>query len=345
MLEKFRLDPPFSTPQMRYVRKILPLVCLIAVFLFSPSGYAIGVEETPLAVDSQRLTVASFNVHNLDPQVEDITKVRDRSPRNVDDDLGKGQFTALGKQIVTQLKNPDIIALQEVQDNDGAELSAVVDATRTAQTLIDAIRTAKGPRYLYRDISPQKDSDGGQEGGNIRVGYLFNPERVKLRKLERFPDDVAFQRSRKPLIGEFSFNNRPITLINNHFTSQIGGDSVDRQRKQQAALVNRYVSDRLKTNPQAAIIVLGDFNDTPDSPTITTLKGTVLQNLDTQLPKSDRYSILFNKERQLIDQILVSDNLARNAAPQFSALHLNTGRTNAPSDHDPVLARFTLSSR
>jgi predicted extracellular nuclease len=51
----------------------------------------------------------------------------------------------------------------------------VVDATVTLQMLIDAIATAGGPTYEYRQINPVDDQDGGEPGGNIRVAFLFNP--------------------------------------------------------------------------------------------------------------------------------------------------------------------------
>jgi predicted extracellular nuclease len=307
-----------------------------------PSGTAFAEEITDLVGSEKQLTVATFNVLNLDPKREDIEKVDNRSRRNVDDDVADGQFAGIAGAIVTNLRSPDIIALQEVQDNDGAEMTTVVDARETGKTLIEAIASAGGPRYIYRDISPRDDSDGGQDGGNIRVAYLYNPDRVKLNRLTRFPDDVAFRNSRKPLVGQFTFQNIRLIVINNHLTSQIGGASADRRREKQAVLVNRFVTDRLAGDRNANIIVLGDFNDVPDSPTLRAIEGSVLQNLAARIPEDDRYSYIFDDDRQLIDQILVSSNLATKTRPEADAVHVNAGRKNAPSDHDPVIARFTI---
>ncbi|WP_445631620.1 endonuclease/exonuclease/phosphatase family protein [Nostoc sp. DSM 114167] len=184
---------------MSSFRKILQGLCFIVFLAFSlPSGIAHGVQVTSLVGSPTQLTISTFNVENLDPKKENVSKVDNKSPRNVDDDVKNGKFTALANQIVTNLEAPDIIALQEVQDNDGAELSSVVDATLTADTLISSIQSVGGPAYEYREIPPQNGLDGGQPGGNIRVGFLFNPQRVKLQKLERFADDPAFLESRKP---------------------------------------------------------------------------------------------------------------------------------------------------
>ena len=56
--------------------------------------------------------------------------------------------------------------------NDG-----VVDATLTLERLIAAIQAAGGPRYDFRQIDPVDDQDGGEPGGNIRVGFLFRTDR------------------------------------------------------------------------------------------------------------------------------------------------------------------------
>ena len=47
----------------------------------------------------------------------------------------------------------------------------------TWQAFIDAIETAGGPTYDYRQIDPQNNQDGGQPGGNIRVVFLYRTDR------------------------------------------------------------------------------------------------------------------------------------------------------------------------
>ena len=78
------------------------------------------------------------------------------------------------------MKTPDIIGLTEVQDNDGATDSGTTDASESAKVLIEKIKSLGGPNYIYTDIAPEDKKDGGAPGGNIRVGFLYNPERVTL---------------------------------------------------------------------------------------------------------------------------------------------------------------------
>ena len=194
-------------------------------------------EVTPLLADATHLTVASFNVENL-------------AGTNV-----VAKFAGLGQAVVTNLKSPDIIGLMEIQDNNGATSGTVVDASATLATLIDAIRSAGGPTYSYRQINPVADQDGGEPGGNIRQVFLYNPGRVTFvdRAISNpsttavtavpvaaslpgattvrlsaspgriDPTNTAFSSSRKPLVGEFSFSGRSLFVIANHFNSK-GGD-------------------------------------------------------------------------------------------------------------------------
>jgi uncharacterized protein len=203
--------------------KLLPTVPMTVI-----SGGLIP--ETTAAAAADQLSVASFNVENLDPQD------------------APDKFRRLAEQIVHNLKSPDIFGLMEVQHNNGAVNDSVVDASTTFNRLISAIQAAGGPGYQFRSIDPVDDQDGGEPGGNIRVGFLFNPARVTFvdrsggsststttvvsgaqgialsaspRRID--PLNPAFTRSRKPLVGEFLFDGHTLFVIANHFNSK-GGD-------------------------------------------------------------------------------------------------------------------------
>ncbi len=137
-------------------------------------------EGATLVGDPAHVTIATLNVENLDPKVEDRALVA--SAGDVDDDVGTGRFERLAAQVVEALASPDVLALQEVQDGDGAEETALTDASATYGALVRAIEAAGGPRYAFADVPPLDDADGGQPGGNIRVGFLYRVDRVALRQ-------------------------------------------------------------------------------------------------------------------------------------------------------------------
>lgn len=321
-------------------------------------------EVTNLTGSASQLTVATFNVENLDPAD------------------GATQFNNIAARVVTNLKSPDIISLEEIQDNNGPTNDSVVDASTTYQTLINAIAAAGGPTYQYRQIDPVDDTNGGEPGGNIRVGFLFNPSRVTF--VDRpggtstsnttvtdggsngtpdlsaspgliDPTNAAFTSSRKPLVGEFLFNGQTVYVIGNHFNSK-GGDqplfgsnqppalSSETQRNQQATIVADFTKSILVIDPKANIVVAGDINDFEFSNPLSILKTAGLTPLTETLPANERYTYNFQGNAQTLDHLLVSNNLLGNL-DGIDVVHINSEFADQDSDHDPSVARFNLAPK
>ena len=306
---------------------------------------------------SGELAVATYNVENLSPQ----------NPQS--------KFDRLAEAIVTNLAAPDILALEEIQDNTGPSNDGVVAADETLRRFTDAIAAQGGPRYEWRQIDPVDGADGGQPGGNIRVAFLFNPARVSFvdrpggdavtpvqvvdGRLSVSPGRIdplnpAWTDSRKPLAGEFSFRGRTVFVVANHFTSK-GGDqplfgrfqpparSSEVQRLAQAAAVNAFAHDLLAADPRANLLVLGDINDFQFSPAMSRLtQGGVLSPLINRLPLSERYGYVFQGNSQALDHILTSPSVLR---PEYDIVHINAEFTDQASDHDPQVARFVPTGR
>lgn len=183
----------------------------------------------------KELKVATFNVENLSA---------------LDGDAKVNQLAA---QIVTNLRSPDLLAIEEMQDNTGPLNDGVTASDLSWARLIEAIVAVGGPRYAYRQIDPQNNADGGAPGGNIRVGFLFNADRglefvdrpggtattdtnvvggsngkgaqLTLSPGRVLPDPSgpwasAFVDTRKSLAGEFRFRGQTVFVVVNHFSSK-----------------------------------------------------------------------------------------------------------------------------
>ena len=263
-----------------------------------------------------------------------------------------------------------------MQDNDGQTDSGTVDATESAKKLIDKIEALGGPTYQYVDVAPEDKKDGGAPGGNIRVGFLYNPERVTLTpgtpgaateaveykdgKLTLNPGRIdptneAYTSSRKPLAAQFEFKGESVIVVANHFNSK-GGDqpllgknqppvlSSEVQRMKIAGIVNGFVKDIKEQNPDANVILTGDFNDFEFSAPLQTLKGNELTNMIEKVPFEQRYSYTYQGNSQVLDHILVSNNLA--ASTEVDIVHINSSfmeEHGRASDHDPVLVQIDLA--
>lgn len=312
-------------------------------------------ERSRLKPGSQWLTVATYNVLNLSPDASD-------------DD----QRAELARQIVHNLNSPDVLALQEVQDNSGETDDGSTAADQTLQALVDAVVAAGGPMYSFVDNPPADNAEGGIPGGNIRVAFLYNPARVNLIDTTRLSTDVlaaagvsnpgAFAGTRTPLLGLFSFNEKEFYVIGNHFSSRSGSTPIfggpqpfvqaaEDEREAAAATINEYVDFLLSGNPGARVMVVGDMNTfqwTDDLARILPGTGSerILTNLVGSRHRTDRddtYSYIFEGNAQELDHFFVTDNLKKHSS--LDIVHVNVDFARVPgevaaSDHEPVLGRF-----
>ena len=271
--------------------------------------------------------MATFNVENLDA-LEPQSK-----------------FDALAGEIVTNMRSPDVISLEEIQDNNGATNDAVVDADQTYAKLIAAIQSAGGPTYDFRQINPVDDQDGGEPGGNIRVGFLFRTDRG-LTFVDRpgggptTPTTVVNGRVRARAVGKPG-SHRPdehgVQLepqaarrrvhvprreaLHRHEPLELEGrrpapvrplPAARPRRLRRNATSRRRSSTRLSTrssplDADANVVVLGRHQR------LRVLgddgdpgAGGVLHALMKTLPQSDRYSYVFEGNSQSLDHIVVT---------------------------------------
>lgn len=78
----------------------------------------------------------------------------------------------VANHIAKYLNTPDVMFVQEIQDDSGPTDDGVVSANLTLTTLVNAIQKESGVLYSFIDIAPVNNQDGGQPGGNIRQAYL-----------------------------------------------------------------------------------------------------------------------------------------------------------------------------
>lgn len=223
---------------------ILPLTSLKPTTLASAAAPATTLESLR---NCRAITVGDYNVENMSPTSSHIPKV--------------------AAHIVDYLKTPDIMFIQEIQDNDGETDDAVVDANVTLSTLTAAIASLSNVTYSFVDIDPVNDQDGGAPGGNIRQAYLYRDEVVQLWKPNPgsstdanevlpgpelkynpgriAPSDSAWVASRKPLAAMWKAKGakKPFFTVNVHWSSKGGSTSLHGDVRPP---VNGVVANRLR---------------------------------------------------------------------------------------------------
>ncbi|KAM7208377.1 Endonuclease/exonuclease/phosphatase [Naviculisporaceae sp. PSN 640] len=213
---------------------ILPLT---ALKITSPSSSLATPSTFNSSSNCKALTIGDYNVENLAPNSSHLPKI--------------------AAHIVNYLASPDLIFLQEVQDNSGATDDGVVDANITLATLAKSIFDISGGKtnYSYVEVAASAGNlDGGAPGGNIRQAYLYKPEVLSLWKPNQGgasdntevslgedgkvqlsfnpgriePANEAWESSRKPLVAAWRAKGgkKPFFTVNVHFSSKGGGTSL-----------------------------------------------------------------------------------------------------------------------
>lgn len=317
-------------------------------------------QPTSIEPSNQKLNVASYNLENFSNNSSSTTE--DKA-----DKIANG--------ITEHMKNPDIIGVTEVQDNDGPKEGGP-EANKSYERLIKDIEEAGGPKYKYLNIDPSMNEDGGQPDANIRVGFLYNPKRVQFDKSIESgdadtavsykdgdltlnpgridPNNPAFDDSRKPLAAQFKFHGEQVVVLANHWNSKNGDTPLfgsqqppvlesENQRVEIAKSVGRFVEQVQKDNPNANIVSVGDYNDFQWSKPLKTFESFNMSNMIYDLPESERYSYNYQGNSQALDHIFVSNNLKNHT--ELDPIHVNsdfTDMSGRASDHDPLLAQIDL---
>jgi uncharacterized protein len=224
--------------------------------LATPTFFSSNLQpETTQAPVDQEIAFATFNVENLSV-----------SPSNA---ANEAKFDRLAAMIVNNLRSPDLIGIEEVQDDSGPANNGIVDATQTWAKLASEIQQAGGPLYEFSQINPVNNEDGGAPGGNIRVGFLYRTDRglsfisrpggdsttatqvvstpsgpqLSFSPGRVDPEHDAWFETRKPLAGEFRARGKKLFVVVNHFSSK--GDD-------QPLMGHNQPPRRLSESPNAA---------------------------------------------------------------------------------------------
>ncbi len=292
---------------------------------------------------SRQLNIASYNLLNLF-DVFDDPYTRDEQTRiKPHQEIG-----AVAKTLLSL--NADVIALQEVEN----------------EHLLKAMALDFMPDAGYDYIATSKTNSGR----GMRVGvmsrlpvlsvtsYQFAPLTLPgQQKTWHFARDLMHVRIQVPHAQATSAqlkkvsqgsDHRILNVLVVHFKSRRGskGDPKSAHwRLAEAMMTRKVVEEILQKDPNAWVVLLGDFNDTPQNPPLKHLLGkpVLLHDMHRHLKPSDRITYLRPPYRSTIDFILASPALARRIIMPRTFV-LQDKAMLVGSDHAPVFASFQLNA-
>lgn len=255
--------------------------------------------------------------------------------------------------------SPDIIGLAEIENK--FVMERILDGMR--------LRGLKQYSFVHYDSPDERGSDVAMIYNTQTFRVIeSNPVLVHLPGIEDRTRDILHVK------GE-TVNNERIHLFITHFPSRIEGTDIsERRRYFVASELRNAVYKVTSEDPDANIVIMGDFNDTPDDNSVSEVLGA--ERAFNSIRKLRLYNLLYPRFQKgigttyhkgwlLFDQIIVSGNLLMSekidCKPEYAdvfnpryLLHFDrsqqakTNRTykgkyrGGYSDHLPVFLRVEL---
>ena len=291
---------------------IVLLLCIVLLGACQSSeSNRVEEEDQPAQrADASVLTVAFYNVENLFDTEDD--------PRTADD-----EFTPEGNlkwdAVRLEKKLDDIArAIRSLNQEKGADIIGLCEVENLA--VLERLTGEFLPEGMY-DIVHTDSPDGR----GIDVALLYRASEMNLEKMTLHP--VLLPVGTRPTRGImevlFEKGGTFFTVLVNHWPSRSGGAAQSEPKRVAAATVAAAVIDSLTAlDPDADIIMVGDFNDEPgDKAVRETLQGVEYNpnqgagekfegrmiNLAAPLTRIDTIgTYLYRDDWEIIDQIMVS---------------------------------------
>ncbi|MBR0315050.1 MAG: hypothetical protein IJK39_08010 [Bacteroidales bacterium] len=201
-----------------------------------------------------------------------------------------------------------------IKDKEGAYPSVIgvceVENLKTLKNLVyDTPLSRLGYRILHKDSPDPRGID---------VALLYRGEEIRILDTA-FLRIVSF-RTRDILYAKLYSQSimDTVHIFVNHWPSKLGGEKNSLPRRMEAASLLRHIVDSVQTvNPQAGIIAMGDFNDSPSSQPLQSI--TSLENLSLRLKDSLKKAKApitgthrYKGRWEMLDQFLVSKTINGN---------------------------------
>lgn len=316
------------------MNKIARVSC---IFLFLIYGI-----QKPLA-QGDELTVAFYNLENLFDTIHDSGKndyeflpegKKNWTSEKYQDKLNKLSRVVLS--IDSDWQGPDVIGLCEVEN---------------LKVLLDLVKTTNLKHQNYGIVHHESPDPRG-----IDVALLYKKD--KLKWVSDTAISIPNTKTRDILRVDLKNSKDTLSFYVNHWSSRRGGETKSAPKRAYQASVLR-ANLLLNHHP---IVIMGDFNDTPqDQSILTHAQFLCTHSSFTNMACQATGTLKHKQDWQTFDQIIISDHLYPFSSPMvvhqktflLEKDHTYTGEkpfrafkgdiyTGGFSDHLPVYIKLDL---
>lgn len=263
----------------------------------------------PAGAQQQVTAVAFYNLENFFNPEDDPAKADEDFTPEGSHHYTEAVFRQKAHNMATVLAQlgrehgadgPAIIGVCEVEDDRALHLLTVQPELKS-----------RSYRFVRFD---------GPDSRGINVALLYRPAQFRLIQARPLPVNLKFAGggyTRDVLLVKGILLGDTVSVLVNHWPSRSGGMAASAPRRAAAAEVNRQaVTQILEADPGARIVIMGDLNDDPVSPSVADVlgctgnerkaKGSLLYNPWVKHYKQGNGTLSHNDSWSLFDQIILS---------------------------------------
>lgn len=311
--------------------------------------------------NTNHFTVAFYNLENLFDTKDDPNTLDNDFLPNSEKQWNRKRYEKKIVKLGTAISNIGFLKTRKAPALIGV---AEVENKHVLEDLINS-------KHLKQKEYGVVHYDSPDERG-IDVGLLYQKQYFTVKNSETITvliDDEQGIRdyTRDILWVTGDLNQEEVHILINHWPSRRDGAESTAYKRSIAAKKNREIIDQITDkNPEAKIIVMGDFNDDPSSQSVKSLVKNDLFNPMERLLTRYRGSTSYRSQWNLFDQIIFSHNFHKYEPGKHSFsdasifdddfLKIYRGRYKGTpfrtyagrkykggySDHFPVYIRLTL---
>ena len=266
----------------------------------------------PSEIKKNEFTIAFYNLENLfdtkdDPKTMD-DDFTENSVRRWDEKRFRKKIKRLG-QIISNIGYEDIQHPPVILGVAEVENEFVMKELANSKFLKD-----KNYNYVHFDSPDERGID---------TALLYRSDYFKVLSKEAISLYVT-----NPL-GERDFtrdvlhvkgllNNEELHILVNHWPSRRAGAEVTNYRRMVASKNNQEIILKIRSgNPNARIVIMGDFNDDPHRESVQTLVSENMYNPMELLLTRNEGSVTYKGNWNLFDQIIISHNFLQQHGNNF----------------------------
>ena len=266
-----------------------------------------------IEIQDNMQTVAFYNVENLfdiyDKKGKHDNDFLPKTIKKWTEKRFKNKLTKIG-YVISNIgkketgKHPTIIGLAEIEN------ANVIKGLINSKYLKDC-----NYGYIHYDSLDERGID---------VALLYDKEAFKVTASKPFTVvltdyDGSVDYTRDVLLVSGLMDGENVHVIVNHWSSRHGGENETEVRRLTSSdKVGEIISELKLKNEDAKIIIIGDFNDEPDSKSIKQLVNNFdLFNPMETLRSFSRGTTNFNRKWNIFDQILISTNFFKTSSSLY----------------------------